>query len=475
VLERDGKLPDRYPYPVQVWQFGNDLTWIFLGGELVVDYSLRLKKQYGWENVWVSGYSNDVMAYIPSLRVLKEGGYEGGGAMIPYGQPASWRAPVEEIIIEKVDELITSSRSDTSTAAAVRSIDGGPLPGSAKAVVVDAAPLAHTRQVLPLDDGGNIVDKGNAESQIDRVLSNLDRALASAGTSLLKSVKVNVYATTPEVAALAGRALEKRFATRNTPAVSVVTGRLPHADAVVAMDAVAVTGAGFSRSPEVAVLPAGPRVYISGQAVPGDFRKATVDTLKVLEKNLQFLGLTGADVIQVKAFLQPMSSADVVQREVREFFGSNAPPLVLVEWISKAPIEIELVARSTARGGPAIEYITPPGETRSRVFTRIVRIAHPRTLYVSGMYGTAGADAGTQIREIFTSLKEVLARMGSDLRHLVKATYYVSEDNASRLLNELRPEYLEDGRAPAASKALVPGTGLNGRTITLDMIAVPSI
>lgn len=106
ILDREGKLPDRYPYPVQVWQFGRDLTWILLGGEVVVDYSLRLKKQYGWENVWVSGYSNDVMAYIPSLRVLKEGGYEGGGAMIPYGQPAPFRAAVEEIIIEKVSELI---------------------------------------------------------------------------------------------------------------------------------------------------------------------------------------------------------------------------------------------------------------------------------------------------------------------------------------------------------------------------------
>ena len=474
VLDRDGKLPDRYPYPVQVWQLGKDLTWILLGGELVVDYSLRLKKQYGWENVWVSGYSNDVMAYIPSLRVLKEGGYEGGGAMIPYGQPASWRAPVEEIIIEKVDELIKSVAQGTGTESAVRSVDKGPLSGTAKAVVVDAVPLAHTRQFLPLDDSGNIVGKGNAEEQVDRVLTNLDRALVSAGTSLLKSVKFNVYVTSPEVAALTGRALEKRFATRNPPAVSVVAGRLSHPDALIAMDAIAVTGIGFSRSPEVAVLPVGPRVYISGQAAPGDFRKATVDTLSVLEKNLQFLGLSRADVIQVKAFLQPMSSADVVQQEVREFFGKDAPPLVLVEWISKAPIEIELVARSTTSGGLAIEYLTPPGETRPRVFTRIARIAHPRTIYISGLYGTGGADAGTQTREIFASLKDVLTRTGSDLRHLAKATYYVSDDNANRLLNELRPEYFEDGRAPAASKAMVPATGLDGRTLTLDMIAVPA-
>jgi len=106
MLERDGKLPDRYPYPIQVWRLGRGLTWIILGGEVVVDYSLRFKKQYGWDNVWVAGYSNDVMAYVPSLRVLKEGGYEGGGAMAPYGIPSVWAPPVEEKIVAAVHERV---------------------------------------------------------------------------------------------------------------------------------------------------------------------------------------------------------------------------------------------------------------------------------------------------------------------------------------------------------------------------------
>ncbi len=106
VLKRDGKLADRYPYPVQVWQFGQSLKLITLGGEVVADYSLRFKKNYGPDNTWVAGYSNDVFAYIPSLRVLREGGYEGGGAMIPYGQPGPFGPAVEEIIAEKVDELV---------------------------------------------------------------------------------------------------------------------------------------------------------------------------------------------------------------------------------------------------------------------------------------------------------------------------------------------------------------------------------
>jgi neutral ceramidase len=111
ILDRDGKLPDHYPYPIGVWQFAKDLTFIALGGEVVVDYSLRFKRDYGFDNVWVAGYSNDVFAYIPSLRVLREGGYEGGGAMLPYGQPAPFGWAVEEIIAEKMDDVVKRLRA----------------------------------------------------------------------------------------------------------------------------------------------------------------------------------------------------------------------------------------------------------------------------------------------------------------------------------------------------------------------------
>lgn len=96
-IETSGSLKKTYPYPVQTWQLGNDLTWFTLGGEVTVEYSLRLKKELG--KVWVTGYANDVMAYIPSLKVLKEGGYEGDTSMIYYGQPCAWGPRVEELII----------------------------------------------------------------------------------------------------------------------------------------------------------------------------------------------------------------------------------------------------------------------------------------------------------------------------------------------------------------------------------------
>jgi neutral ceramidase len=100
--DRDGKLNPTYPYPVQVWRLGGGPAVVFLGGEVVVDYSLRLKRELGPEKTWVASYSNDVMAYVPSLRVLKEGGYEGGGAMLYYGLPSPWGDETEERIVREV-------------------------------------------------------------------------------------------------------------------------------------------------------------------------------------------------------------------------------------------------------------------------------------------------------------------------------------------------------------------------------------
>jgi neutral ceramidase len=106
-MEKEGRLPVSYPYPVQAVRFGGTLTLVALGGEVVVDYSLRLKRELAGPAVWLAGYSNDVMGYIPSERVLAEGGYEGGGAMrFSVTHPGPWAAGLEEQIVGKVKELL---------------------------------------------------------------------------------------------------------------------------------------------------------------------------------------------------------------------------------------------------------------------------------------------------------------------------------------------------------------------------------
>ena len=110
-LDAAGSLRKTYPYPVHVLRFGDSFSMIALGGEVVVDYSLRFKRELKGR-IWVAGYSNDLPGYIPSLRVLKEGGYEGGGAMryvrsIPH--PGPWAESIEQRIVSKVHDLCRST------------------------------------------------------------------------------------------------------------------------------------------------------------------------------------------------------------------------------------------------------------------------------------------------------------------------------------------------------------------------------
>ncbi len=105
-----GQAIRRYPYPVQAISFGGKFTLVTLGGEVVVDYALAIKKAYPAAGVVVAGYSNDVMAYIPSLRILQEGGYEAFDSMYYYGLPTSWAPNTEEKILATVATVMKATR-----------------------------------------------------------------------------------------------------------------------------------------------------------------------------------------------------------------------------------------------------------------------------------------------------------------------------------------------------------------------------
>jgi hypothetical protein len=96
---------DHYDYPIQAWRLGNRQLWLALAGEVVVDFALRFKAEYG-PRTWVTAYVNDMVAYIPSRRVWLEGGYEGAG-VYEYGLPAErWTGDVEERVAAAVSKLV---------------------------------------------------------------------------------------------------------------------------------------------------------------------------------------------------------------------------------------------------------------------------------------------------------------------------------------------------------------------------------
>ncbi|MDR3621278.1 MAG: neutral/alkaline non-lysosomal ceramidase N-terminal domain-containing protein [Paludisphaera borealis] len=104
-LDRGEPLPESLPYSAQAWEFGDGLLMVFLPGEVVVDFVLRLKKEFDASRLWVTAYANDVPCYIPSERILREGGYEGGGAMVYYARPTRLKPGVEKLIIDAVHRV----------------------------------------------------------------------------------------------------------------------------------------------------------------------------------------------------------------------------------------------------------------------------------------------------------------------------------------------------------------------------------
>ncbi len=111
-LQEMGRLPETYPLPIHTWQFGDALTWVFLGGEVVVDYQFQLEKELPATQTWVAAYCDDVFAYIASERMRAEGGYEVDSSMLYYGQPGPWQSGTQSLIVRRVREIAEDINSD---------------------------------------------------------------------------------------------------------------------------------------------------------------------------------------------------------------------------------------------------------------------------------------------------------------------------------------------------------------------------
>jgi enamine deaminase RidA (YjgF/YER057c/UK114 family) len=366
------------------------------------------------------------------------------------------------------------------------------LPGASDAVIVDEVPLVHTTQFLPLDNSGKIVGSGDINAQINQVFLNIFSSLKQTGSSPDQIVKLNIYVRNSDLIPAVQVQINKRFKSGKRPALSFVAGELSHSDALISMDAIAVSAkiqsggvnylmpgnlSSASGVAQAAILPAGPVVYVSGQAVKGGLAEATSGTLAQLQATLVSLGLDKKDIVQIKSFIRPMSDLKVVEEEFAKFFKGNiVPPMVNVEWTSKDPvIEIELIAsslNSASKTNQQLDFITPPGMTASPVYCKVSRINYGKKVYISGLYGQISGNADSELTSIFSSMANILKNTGSDFRHLVKATYYVSKDDHSAKLNEIRPKYYDPLRPPAASKAMVKDVGKPEAGISIDMIGL---
>jgi enamine deaminase RidA (YjgF/YER057c/UK114 family) len=168
-----------------------------------------------------------------------------------------------------------------------------------------------------------------------------------------------------------------------------------------------------------AILPAGPVVYVSGQAVKGELAEATRGTLEQLQATLVSLGLEKKHIVQIKSFIRPMSDLKVVEKEFAQFFkGNTIPPMVNVEWTSKDPvIEIELIASSPNRGAqPAqqLDFITPAGMTASPVYCKVTRINYGQKIFEVSHWGNVAIEERYQVENVGAKLEGEFGRVDYD-------------------------------------------------------------
>jgi enamine deaminase RidA (YjgF/YER057c/UK114 family) len=339
--------------------------------------------------------------------------------------------------------------------------------------------------------------------QAEEALNNLRELLrGEAGSDLDHVLRLNVYVANPEVTTVVDQVIAKRFASA-PPAVTVAYTPLAKPHARVAFDAIAINAVAITppmvsadggppqpmaleslrkvQFPRegVAIMPPGGKVFVAGQANPGPGLGNSVKAIMPnLFKALAHIGLGKESVVQVKAFIKPFNEHAAAVAEIKASFGElPTPPIVLVEWTTTQPAEIELIASAPDLKRPleeAAAHVNLPGMTTSPVFSRISTVAAGAPLiFISGIDGGQGGTAREQWKRVFDQLGTVLWESGSSFRHMVKATYFLNDANAREQMTSIRGVYYDPTRPPSASALDVTQMPRPGRLVMLDMIAVP--
>jgi enamine deaminase RidA (YjgF/YER057c/UK114 family) len=349
--------------------------------------------------------------------------------------------------------------------------------GTALTVRAADGPMMFTGQIFAAD-----VTR-EARAQAEQALDLLGIQLTKAGGDLQRVLRLNAYVADDTVTPIVDAVIAARFAGA-PPALTLVRTPLAVPGALVAFDAIAAV----TRAPATveimadgaAVMPAGGKVFVSGQANTGkDLATSVALTMERLHASIAHLGLKKSDIVQVKAFITPCADHATAVAEVkRTFAGGPVPPVVLIEWLSSSPAEIELVASAPTlarKPEEAAAFLGLPGMTSSPYYCRVATVAAGAPLiFITGIDGGEGGTPREQWKRIFDQLGSALFEVGSSFRHLVKATYFLADPNARQALGDIRAVYYDPTRPPAASALSVTSIGRPKRSVMLDMIAVPA-
>lgn len=362
-----------------------------------------------------------------------------------------------------------------------------------ESVVINGDSLLQTGQIFP-----DLEKDGSVSSQLESVIQQIKSVLSGAGSSPDQIAKINFYVTDDDTAEFIRQNWSK-ILPDSKPSACFVTTQLPVEKAKIAVDFLAVTSAEVTDTqvtrkeselknsglPLVeSSYPSERMVFISGQAENGTLAEATTLTLQSLHDSLKWMKLDASHVVQIKLFMKPMSESGIVYEKIREFYKAlgtdTLPAISIVEWKNGLPIEIEMVATypkdHSFEKAASAQYLTVPEMKASPVFSRVAVTSSDKLIYLSGFYSSPEQNkkGERELRSLYSNLEQGLQKAGSDLDHMIKATYYVSDDVTSQAYTPVRMELYNHERPPAASKASVESVGKSGFTTTIDMIAIPA-
>jgi len=302
--------------------------------------------------------------------------------------------------------------------------------GTAAFVRVADGPLFFSRHVFARDV------TLDARGQADQAFDALGVELGQVGGDLSRVIRLNAYVAAESDTPAVEAAIAARFAS-HPPALTLVATPLVVPGARVAFDVVAA----------VSLAPAPTTVVWT-------------------------------DVVQIKVFMQPFAGHPIAIREIAATFeGGRTPPIIVMEWISNNPVEIEMVVSGVAsRPAAPVPLRFPPlaGKPNSPRYSHIAVVAAGTPLiFLGGLNTGPGVAHREQWKQIFERLDSTLFEAGSSFRHLVKATYFVTDSPSRGVPNEIRAVYYDPAGPPAASAIGVKSVGRPDRAWHIDMIAVP--
>ncbi|MEA3365678.1 MAG: hypothetical protein U9Q79_08575, partial [Candidatus Hydrogenedentes bacterium] len=109
-LDAGAAFPSGQEIVIQTLEIG-DFALVALAGEICVGYALRLKELLRPRPVLIAGYANGMVAYVPTADMLLEGGYEAGRSHCYDMRPSPYAAESEDIICNKVLQVLRNSAS----------------------------------------------------------------------------------------------------------------------------------------------------------------------------------------------------------------------------------------------------------------------------------------------------------------------------------------------------------------------------